>query len=115
MKPLDKNEIYQNLTGFLKNRGIELKDGSYTKGIEKSCSLLTDAINLGQQGLERAKTEIDRQLDDMRQVIHQKTAPKSRPQPNRSQPGRTAKSSAATSSRLKTSRRKKTKSKKPRG
>jgi hypothetical protein len=80
MKPIDKNELYANLTDFLKNKGIELKDGSYAKGIEKSCSLLTEAINLGQQSLERAKTQIDKKLDRVRQVIHEKTAPKSGPQ-----------------------------------
>jgi len=77
MKTLEKNELYANLTDFLKNKGIELKDGSYAKGIEKSCSLLTDAINIGQQGLDRAKTQIDKRLDQVRQVIHEKTAPKS--------------------------------------
>ena len=76
MKPLDKDELYQNLTGFLKGKGIELTDGSYSQGIQKSCSLLSDAINLGQQGLHRAKSGIDKKLDQMRQVIHEKTAPK---------------------------------------
>ena len=80
MKPLEKNEIYANLADFLQKKGIELKDGSYAKGIEKSCSLLTEAINLGQQGLERAKTQIDKKLDEVRQTIHEKTAPKRGPQ-----------------------------------
>src|SRR5260370_24451036 len=77
MKPLDKHELYENLTGFLKTKGIELKEGSYAQAIQKSCSLLTDAINLGQDGLERAKTKIDTKLDQFRQVIHKKTAPRS--------------------------------------
>jgi hypothetical protein len=89
MKPLDKDELYQNLTGFLKGKGIELTDGSYSQGIQKSCSLLSDAINLGQQGLHRAKSGIDKKLDQMRQVIHEKTAPK-RPTPKSKSP-RTAK------------------------
>jgi hypothetical protein len=76
MKPLNQDELYENLRGFLKGKGIELQEGSYARGIQKSCSLLSDAINLGQQGLDRAKTGIDKKLDQMRQVIHEKTAPK---------------------------------------
>jgi len=76
MKSLEQNEIFQNLSNFLKTRGIELKDGSYAQGIQKSCSLLTDAINLGQQSWERARVEVDKSLDQVRQTIHAKTAPK---------------------------------------
>jgi hypothetical protein len=79
MKPIDKDELFQNISGFLKTKGIELTDGSYANGIQKSCSLLADAINLGQQGFERAKTEVDKRLDQVRQVIHEKTAPKPPP------------------------------------
>jgi hypothetical protein len=38
--------------------------------------LLADAINLSQVGLSRAKVQVDRKLDQMRQVIHEKTAPR---------------------------------------
>lgn len=79
MKPIEKDELYQNLNSFLKTRGIELTDGSYANGIQKTCSLLADAINMGQQGFERAKTEFDKRLDQVRQVIHEKTAPKPPP------------------------------------
>jgi hypothetical protein len=81
MKPIQKDEIYENVSEFLKNRGIELTDGTYTKGIQASCSLLAEAINMSQAGLERAKTQIERQFETMREVIHQKTAPKSKPAP----------------------------------
>src|SRR5215468_629989 len=81
MKPLSQDELFNNLRGFLKDKGIELQEGSYARGIQKSCSLLSDAINLGQQGLDRAKTEIDKKLDQMRQVIHEKTAPKAAASP----------------------------------
>jgi hypothetical protein len=77
MKPIEQNEIYDHFSGFLKSRGIELKAGSYSKGIQKGCSLLADAINLSQKGIEKAKSGIDEKLDQMRQVIHEKTAPKS--------------------------------------
>jgi hypothetical protein len=76
MKPLEKDELYQHLSGFLKTRGIELKEGSYAQCIQKSCHLLGEAINLSQEGFERAKAGMDKKLDQMRQVIHEKTAPK---------------------------------------
>jgi hypothetical protein len=94
MKPIEKDELYQNLSGFLKAKGIELKEGSYAHGIQKSCGLLADAINLGQEGLEKAKVGIDRNLDRMRQVIHEKTAPKpASPAPTAAAPAPTPKPS----------------------
>jgi hypothetical protein len=74
MKTLEKDELYQNLQGFLKAKGVELKDGSYSVKIQKSCALLSDAINTSQRGLSRAKVEIDKKLGQLRQVIHEKTA-----------------------------------------
>lgn len=76
MNPIRKDELYENISQFLKNKGIELKEGSYTQGIHAGCSLLADAINLSQTGLERAKNGIEKKLDQVRQVIHEKTAPK---------------------------------------
>ena len=76
MKPIEKSELYQHVNQFLKSKGVEMKEGPYAKHLEKSCGLLTDAINLTQKGMERAKNEIDKRLDQMRQVIHEKTAPK---------------------------------------
>ena len=83
MNPIQKDELYENISQFLKTKGIELKEGSYTKGIHAGCSLLADAINLSQTGLDRAKVGlektkegIDKKLDQVRQVIHEKTAPK---------------------------------------
>jgi hypothetical protein len=93
MKPIAKNEIFNNLSGFLKSRGIELTDGSYSQGIRQSCSLLTDAINLGQESLVKAKTEIEKTCEQMRHVIHEKTAPKSAKAAGPAQP--TAKPSGA--------------------
>src|SRR5437867_4301139 len=76
MKRIKKDELYENLGHFLKSKGIELKEGGYTKGVHAGCSFLADAINLSQAGIARAKAEIDRKLDQVREVIHQKTAPK---------------------------------------
>ncbi len=83
MKQIEKDEIYEHLSQFLKSRGIEMKDGGYVQQIQKGCSFLTDAVNLTQQGFERAKTEMDKRLDQMRQVIHERTAPKPPPNPPR--------------------------------
>ena len=77
MKTIAKGELFKHLSGFLQTKGIELKEGSYARGVEKSCGLLTNAINLGQKGLAKAKGGIDRNLEKMREVIHEKTAPKS--------------------------------------
>src|SRR5882724_3366328 len=82
MKPIQKDELYKHLSQFLKNKGVELKEGSYTKGIHAGCSLLADAINLSQTGLERAKAGLDKKLDQVRQVIHEKTSPKKPRTPN---------------------------------
>ena len=81
MKPIDKNELYEHLSNFFRSKGVELKNGSYSRRIEKGCHLFAEAINLGQTGLERAKVEFDRKLEEMRQVIHEKTAPKQTPEP----------------------------------
>ena len=77
MKQIRKDEIYNHLSEFLKGKGVELKEGPYTRGIHAGCSMLADAINLSQVGLERAKVGLERGVDQMRQVIHEKTAPKS--------------------------------------
>src|SRR5205085_1583552 len=81
MKQIEKDEIYEHLSQFLKSRGVEMKDGGYVQQIQKGCSFMTDAVNLAQQGLERAKTEMDKRLDQMRQVIHERTAPKTTANP----------------------------------
>ena len=75
MKTLEKDELYQNVNGFLKGKGVELTPGSYSQTIQKGCALLSDAINAGAHGLARAKGEVDKKLDQLRQVIHDKTAP----------------------------------------
>lgn len=75
MKTLERDELYQNLQGFLKAKGVELNAGSYSQKIQKGCDLLSDAINTSQKGLVRAKVEIDAKLGQLRQLIHEKTAP----------------------------------------
>jgi len=85
MKPIDKEELFENLTHFLKARGIQLREGNYKTGIRTGCNVLADAINFGQEGLAKAKAGVDKKLDQMRQVIHEQTAPRpaANPQPSR--------------------------------
>lgn len=79
MKKLKTGELYAHLSQFLQAKGIELKDGSYTERLQKGCTVLTDSINFAQGSLKKAKTGVDQKLDQMRQVIHEKTAPKTPP------------------------------------
>ncbi len=79
MKRIKKGELYRHVDGFLKTKGVELKPGSYTERIQRVCGLLSDVINTSQDGLERAKAETEKRLEKVRQVIHEKTAPKAPP------------------------------------
>jgi hypothetical protein len=87
MKPIQKDELYDHVRQFLKAKGIEMQEGSYPKGIQKGCSILADAINLSQKGISQAKDQIDKNLDRMRQVIHEKTAPQAGGRSKASGPG----------------------------
>ncbi len=81
MKKLKKDEIYDNLGKFLRGKGIELTDGSFSSRLRQGCSILTNSINFAQDNLGKAKAQIDGKLDRMRQIIHDKTAPKLAPKP----------------------------------
>ena len=76
MKKIDQDELYENLRGFLKSKGIALDSGTYAQHIHQGCNLLADAINATQTTVARAKAEVDRKLDQLRQSIHEATAPK---------------------------------------
>ncbi len=89
MQKIEKDELFNHLRGFLKSRGITLDNGAYADGIQHGCGLLTDAINATQQTMSRAKVEVDTKLEQLRQSIHDATAPKppvarSGPEPSRS-------------------------------
>ena len=77
MKTINRDELYQNLSEFLKAKGIELKDGKYPLRVREGCNLLTDAINATQKAVERTKIGVDKKLNKLRQSIHEATAPKS--------------------------------------
>ena len=75
MKTIKKDELFGNLSGFLKSKGIDLNEGTYTTRIQKSCNLLSDAINATQSTMSRTRVHVDRALDQLRQTIHEHTAP----------------------------------------
>ncbi len=83
MKKIKRDELYRHLNLFLKNRGVELKDGSQlSQRLEEGCLVLSDTINKTQTAIGRAKKEIGRakqevdgKIDKVREIIHTKTAP----------------------------------------
>jgi hypothetical protein len=76
MKTIKPDELFGNLSDFLKTKGVELKDGVYSRRINRACNLLTDAINVTQKTVGRARVKVDRKLEQLRQSIHEATAPK---------------------------------------
>jgi len=114
MKRINKDELFEHLSGFLKTKGIELKAGSYAQGIQKSCSILADAVNLGQQGLERAKDGLDKNLDKVRRVIHEKTAPKPPPGPGSPPKAQPTSVTAEPAPKARSTQSRRTKARKPR-
>jgi hypothetical protein len=81
MKTIKKDELFSSLGDFLKSKGIELNDGTYTTRIQQGCNLLSDAINATQKTVSQAKVKVDDALDKLRQSIHESTAPTPPPQP----------------------------------
>jgi hypothetical protein len=78
MNEINKEEMFGNLKSFLKAKGIDLQEGSYSDGIRKGCEILTDTVNLSQRALDRAKVAVDKGLTQVKQTIHEKTAPKAK-------------------------------------
>jgi len=76
MNKIDKHEMFQNLRSFLKSKGVTLDEGTYSKRVEQACHVLTGAVNAGQSAVERAKVEVNKTVDNLRQSIHEATAPK---------------------------------------
>ena len=94
MKTIKKNELFENLGEFLKSKGINLNEGSYTTRIQKSCDLLTDVINTTQETVKETKVHVDEALNQLRQSIHERTAPK---QSSATRPATSADSTSAKS------------------
>ncbi|MFO1499910.1 MAG: hypothetical protein U1G07_16220 [Verrucomicrobiota bacterium] len=79
MKSINRDELFAQVSQFLKAKGIELQEGSYVRTIQKGCQVLADTINLSQQAMERAKSGVEKTFKEVRQTIHEKTAPKPPP------------------------------------
>ena len=90
MKPIDKHELYECLSNFLRSKGVDLREGVYTARIQKGCSLVAEVVNTGQETLGRAKGELDKTLDQFRQTIHETTAPREPKEPPAPPPARPA-------------------------
>jgi hypothetical protein len=76
MSDIKKEEMFGNLKSFLKSKGIDVQDGAYAEGIRKGCEILTDTVNMSQRAFDRAKDAVGKGLDEVRQTVHEKTAPK---------------------------------------
>jgi len=94
MKKIDDKELFQHLSAFLKGKGVHLLEGAFTQSVQKGCEILADTVNLSQQAMERAREQMEKQIDQMRQVVHERTAPK-----RGGQAGSRAKKSGAAKSR----------------
>ena len=91
MNEINKEEMFGNLKNFLKSKGIELQDeGAYSQHIRRGCDILTDTVNLSQRGFENAKSAMERGLDQLRQTIHEHTAPKAQSAPTQPAPTQSA-------------------------
>ena len=107
MKKIDQDELFQHLRGFLKSKGIALDSGTYAQRIHQGCNLLADAINATQKTVARARAEADKKLDQLRQSIHEATAPKSSaasPGPRPSTTGKSAQAKGKTKRRASATR-----------
>jgi len=79
MNTVNKDELYQNLSNFLKTKGIELKEGTYALRLQQGCNVLAEIVNTTQHTVGTAKAKVDIALDQLRETIHQATAPKPSP------------------------------------
>lgn len=94
MKTVNKDELFQNLSGFLKSKGINLEDGSYTHRIRQGCNLLSDIVNATEETAVRAKAEVEKTVEAVRETLHKATAPKTAPVSSASKPPPSAPSPA---------------------
>ncbi len=86
MKKLGKDDLYQHVNQFLKEKGIEIQDAApLGKGLQKGCQVLTETINSAQTTLEKASNRMDRGIGKMRDLIHKKTAPRKAKAPKSTQ------------------------------
>lgn len=108
MKTIEKDELYQTISRFMKSKGLELTDGPYAGHIRRGCDLLSEAINTAQRAVVRAREEVDKKLLQLRQCIHEATAPPApSPPTNTAPPAAAADLSGSSQSNPKLSRARK--------
>ena len=77
MKKLRQNDLFKHIDKFLKDQGIEIREAApLGSRLKTSCQILTDTINHAQGTLGKARDHMDDHLDKMRNIIHEKTAPR---------------------------------------
>ena len=81
MKTIEKDELFQSLSEFLKAKGIELKEGVYAQRIRQACNLLGDTVNATQKTARKAKDELDKNLARLRESLREQKAKAPRPSP----------------------------------
>lgn len=95
MKKLGKDDLYQHIDQFLKDKGIDIQDAKpFGRSLQKGCQALTDMINGAQAAVEKSRNRMDRGIDKMREIIHKKTAPRKKSEAPKSAPKRKKKSTA---------------------
>lgn len=112
MNKIDHEELFGSVKNFLKSKGIDLQEGTYSQRIRQGCGLLADSINVSHKAWTSAKNTMDQQLEKLRQTIHEQTAPKPPraqasppPKPGSTQTGKSARSSAKKTAGSSTKRR----------
>ena len=95
MKKLGKDDLYQHIDQFLKDKGIDIQDAKpFGRSLQKGCQALTDTINGAQAAMEKARNRMDSGIDKMREIIHKKTASRKKSEAPKSTPKRKKKSTA---------------------
>lgn len=96
MKKLGKDDLYQHIDQFLKDKGIDIQDAKpFGRSLQKGCQALTDTINGAQAAMEKARNRMDSGIDKMREIIHKKTAPRKKSEAPKSAPKRKKKATTA--------------------
>ena len=87
MKTIDQDELFRNITQFLQRKGVELKEGSYSRRLQQCCGLLADVVNTTNKTVARACAEVDQKLKDIRETVRRPSGRKPPPQPAPAEPG----------------------------
>lgn len=96
MKKLGKDDLYQHIDQFLKEKGIDIQDAKpFGRSLQKGCQALTETINNAQTALEKARNRMDSGIDKMRDIIHKKTAPRKKANASKSTQKRKKKATTA--------------------